>query len=184
MAVVFNTPVRPAGTVNDSVTVPVKPFMAVTVISVSPIRGPCGVPSAACQAVTSGPILDEDEVRTKSGPGTTVTETGFVLDNVLGLVPVVPVMVKVKVDGLGTLVQLTVNVVPETVAVQPVGAALVENVTVPVKPLIAADDNVEVLGVPIVTLNEDGLAFTVKSTTWNVTEFETMLCGEPVTVAV
>jgi len=172
-AVVFRAPVRPAGTVNDSVTVPVKPFMAVTVISVSPIRGPCGVPSAACQAVTSGPILDEDEVRTKSGPGTTVTETGFVLDNVLGLVPVVPVMVKVKVDGLGTLVQLTVKVAPETLAVQPVGAALVENVTAPAKPLIATDDNVEELvpvpPVGIETLSETGLADTLKSRTVTLT---------------
>jgi len=114
----------------------------------------------------------------------TETDRVLVLDKVLGAVPVVPVIVRLNGFGVGVAVQLTVRVVPETVAVQPVGAALVEKVTVPVKPLIAAEDNVEVLGVPIVTLNEDGLAFTLKSTTWNVTEFETMLCGEPVTVAV
>src|SRR2546426_6751417 len=117
-------------------------------------------------------------------PYTTLFRSVLVLDKVLGAVPVVPVIVRLNGFGVGVAVQLTVSVVPETVAVQPVGAALVENVTVPVNPLIAADDSVEVLGVPIVTLNEDGLAFTLKSTTWNVTEFETMLCGEPVTVAV
>ena len=114
----------------------------------------------------------------------TATDRVLVLDNVFGLVPVVPVIVRLNGFGVGVAVQLTVSVVPETLAVQPVGAELVENVTVPVKPLIAVDDNVEVLGVPIVRLSEDGLAFTLKSTTWNVIEFETMLCGEPVTVAV
>jgi hypothetical protein len=116
--------------------------------------------------------------------GLTETLTWVVLESVAGEVPVVPVIARVKVEGAGTAVQLTVNVVPETVAVHPVGAALVENATAPVKPLIAVNDRADVLGVPTTTLNELGLAATLKSTTWNVTEFETMLWGEPVTVAV
>ena len=84
--------------------------------------------------------------------------------------------------------QLTVRTVPETLAVQPVGAALVENVTVPENPLIAENDSVEVCEVPTVTLREDGLAETEKSTTWNVTEPDVMVCAGvppvPVTVAV
>src|SRR3989441_12352660 len=89
-------------------------------------------------------------------------KTIVVLESWLGAVPVVPVIVRLNGFGVGVAVQLTVNVVPETVAVQPVGAALVENVTVPVNPLIAADDNVEVLGVPITTVSEDGFAETLK----------------------
>src|SRR2546426_12219809 len=81
-------------------------------------------------------------------PYTTLFRSVLVLDKVLGAVPVVPVIVRLNGFGVGVAVQLTVNVVPETVAVQPVGAALVEKVTVPVNPLIAAEDNVEVLGVP------------------------------------
>ena len=59
--------------------------------------------------------------------------------------------------------QLTVNVVPETLAVQPVGAALVENETGPVKPLIPVNDSADVLGTPIVMLRVDGVAETEKS---------------------
>ena len=114
----------------------------------------------------------------------TLTETVVVLDNVLGLVPVEPVIVKVKLGGVGTVAQLTVNVVPETPALQPNGAALVENARAPANPLIAVNDKVEVLGAPTTMLSEDGLAETEKSTTWNVTEFDTMPSGEPVTVAV
>lgn len=75
---------------------------------------------------------------------TTVTETVVVLDNVLGAVPVVPVTVRVNGLGVESAVQLTVRVVPDTLAVQPVGAALVENETAPENPLIAVNDNVEV----------------------------------------
>src|SRR2546425_11310343 len=82
-------------------------------------------------------------------------KTIVVLESWLGAVPVVPVIVRLNGFGVGVAVQLTVRVVPETLAVQPVGAALVENVTVPVNPLIAADDSVEVLGVPIMTVSED-----------------------------
>ena len=124
----------------------------------------------------------------KVGTAPTATETVVVLESVLGAVPVVPVMVRVKVAGVGTAVQLTVRTVPETLAVQPVEAALVENATLPEKPLIAVNDNVDVLGVPTTMLSEDGLADTEKSTTWNVTEFDCMFCTglppEPVTVAV
>ena len=117
-----------------------------------------------------------------------MTDTVVDLDSVFGLVPVVPVMVRVKLAGVGTAVQLTVSVVPETVAVQPVGAALVENVTVPVNPLIAVEDSVEVLGVPITIVSEDGFAETLKSTTRNVTGDDCIvsvgLPPTPVTVAV
>jgi len=116
------------------------------------------------------------------------TDRVLVLDKVLGAVPVVPVIVRLNGFGVGVAVQLTVRVVPETLAVQPVGAALVENVTVPVNPLIAADDSVEVLGVPIMTVSEDGFAETLKSTTRNVTGDDCIvsvgLPPTPVTVAV
>src|SRR2546426_7444723 len=91
-------------------------------------------------------------------PYTTLFRSVLVLDKVLGAVPVVPVIVRLNGFGVGVAVQLTVNVVPETVAVQPVGAALVENVTVPVNPLIEADDNDAVLLVTTVTLNYVELA--------------------------
>ena len=74
----------------------------------------------------------------------TLTTTLVVLDNVVGAVPVMPVIVRVKLAGDGIAVQLTVSVVPETLAMHPVGAALVENVTVPLKPLIAVNDSAEV----------------------------------------
>ena len=118
----------------------------------------------------------------------TATDRVLVLDNVFGLVPVVPVIVRLNGFGVGVAVQLTVSVVPETLAVQPVGAVLVENVTVPVKPLIAVDDNVEVDGVPITIVSEDGFEETLKSTTRNVTGGDCMvsvgLPPTPVTVAV
>src|SRR2546425_9076630 len=90
-------------------------------------------------------------------------KTIVVLESWLGAVPVVPVIVRLNGFGVGVAVQLTVNVVPETLAVQPVGAALVENETGPVKPLMPVNDSADVLGVPIVTLREDGLAETEKS---------------------
>src|SRR2546426_12420654 len=93
-----------------------------------------------------------------------------------------------KVTGVQTCVLPIFSVVPETVAVQPVGAALVENVTVPVNPLIAVEDSVEVLGVPITIVSEDGFAETLKSTTRNVTGDDCIvsvgLPPTPVTVAV
>jgi hypothetical protein len=98
------------------------------------------------------------------------------------------VIVRRKAAGVGTAVQLTVKTVVATLAVQPVGAALVENETVPAKPLTAVDDSVEVLGLPIVTVSDEGVADTEKSTTWNVTEFDCTFCTgeppEPATVAV
>ena len=180
--VAFRTASRLAGIVSESATVPVKPLIENTLIWVSPTRGPSGVPSGSWNEVTRGPMLVWEEVILKSAVGgDTLTATLVVLDNV-GAVPVVPVMVRVKLAGDGTAVQLTVRVVPETVAVHPVGAALVENVTVPEKPLMAVNDSVEVLEVPVVTLSEFGLAATVKSTTWNVTVLELWDCeGEPPT---
>jgi hypothetical protein len=124
---------RPVEGLAESDTVPAKPFTEVTVTVEDP------------ELVAR--ILDEE-----TGPRETVkvcvpptaTGTFTVLDNVAGAEPVVPVKVRVKVAGLGTAVQLTDKLVPETLAVQPVGAALVENETAPEKPLIAANDNVEV----------------------------------------
>jgi len=143
---------RPAEGFAVKVTVPAKLFTDVTVIVEEP---------EFVARILAGETVPRETVKVGATP--TVTETGAVLDSVLGLVPVVPVMVKVKVEGLGTLVQLTVRVVPETLAVQPVGAALVENVTVPVKPLIATKDSADVFGVPTTTLSEAGFADTVKS---------------------
>ena len=136
--------------------------------------------------------VEGDDVKSAESTSAWVTETatppGTVLDNVLGAVPVVPVTVRVKVAGVGRAVQLTDKTLPETLAVQPVGAALVENETVPANPLIAANESVEVLGVPTTTLSEDGLADTEKSTTWKVTEPDVTVCvgvpPVPVTVAV
>jgi hypothetical protein len=119
--------------------------------------------------------------------GATITVTLAVLESAAGAVPVVPVIVKVKVAGAGTAVQLTVRTVPDTLAVQPVGATPVENVRVPENPLIAVNDNVEVLGVPTTTLSEEGLADTEKSTTWKVADPDVTVCAGvpplPVTVA-
>jgi hypothetical protein len=67
-----------------------------------------------------------------------------VLESVFGVVPVEPVIVRVKLAGVGTAVQLTVKTVVATLAVQPVGAALVENVTVPENALIAVNESAEV----------------------------------------
>jgi hypothetical protein len=192
--VVLRTALRPAVADIESVTVPVKPLMAVTLIRVWPVRDAWGVPFASCHAVTRGPIADREEITAKSFDGTvifTVTGTLAVLDSVLGAVPVVPVIVRVKLAGVGTAVQLTDKLVPETLAVQPVGAALVDNETLPENPLIGATEIVDEL-VPLPTvgttmMSEDGLAETEKSTAWNVTEFDGLVCtGEPplpVTVA-
>jgi hypothetical protein len=155
--------IRPVDGLAVNETAPAKPFTDITVTVDVPelvARTPAGV-TAPRETV-------------KVGTAPTATETVVVLESVFGVVPVVPVIVKVKVAGLGTAVQLTVKTVPETLAVQPVGAALVENATVPENPLIAVNDNVEVLGVPTTTLSEDGLADTEKSTTWKVTEFDGM----------
>ena len=143
--VAFRTASRLAGIVSESVTVPVKPLIANTLIWVSPTRGPSGVPSGSWNEVTRGPMLVWEEVITKLAAGVdTLTVTLVVLDNVVGAVPVVPVIVRVKLAGDGTAVQLTVSVVPETLAVHPVEAGLVEKVTVPLKPLIAVNDSAEV----------------------------------------
>jgi hypothetical protein len=113
-------------------TVPAKLFREVTVtVEVPPL------PTRIVVGET-GPV---ETVKVGVTCGTTVTETVVVLDNVLGAVPVEPVMVKLKVAGVGTAVQLTVKTVPGTLAVQPVGAALVENETVPENPLIALNDS-------------------------------------------
>jgi hypothetical protein len=124
---------RPAEGFAASETAPAKPFTEVTVI--------VEVPELVARTL-AGTTAPSETV--KVGAPATATETVVVLASVLGAVPVVPVMVRVKVAGVGTAVQLTVKTVPETLAVQPVGAALVEKATVPENPLIAVDDNVEV----------------------------------------
>jgi hypothetical protein len=88
-----------------------------------------------------GETAPVETVKVDTGAGFTITETVVVLDKVLGAVPVVPVIVRVKLAGLGTAVQLTVKIAVATLAVQPVGAALVENKTAPENPLIPADVN-------------------------------------------
>jgi len=118
--------------VND--TAPVKPFTEVTVMVDEP-------------ELVASMLVGETAPRAtvKVGVPPTVTETSVVLESVVGEVPVVPVIVNMKLDGLGTAVQLTLNVVPDTVAVHDdVGDALVENATLPVKPLIAVNDSAEV----------------------------------------
>jgi hypothetical protein len=176
MVVVLRTALRPAVADIESVTIPVNPLRALTVMRVWPVREACGVPFASCHAVTRGPMVDLEEVTVKSLAIETEIDSVPILDNVLGAVPVAPVMVRVKVAELGTAVQLTVKTVPETLAVQPVGAALVENVTVPENPLIAVNEIVEeLLPLPTIgttTLRDDGLAETEKSITWNVTEID------------
>jgi hypothetical protein len=148
---------RPVDGFAANETAPTKPFTEVTVT--------VEVPELVARMLV-GETGPRETV--KVGAPFTATETVVDLDNVLGADPVVPVMVRVKVAGLGTEVQLTVKTVPETLAVQPVGAALVENETVPENPLIVVNDSAEVFGVPTVTLSEDGLADTEKS--WTVTE--------------
>ena len=124
---------RPVEGFAESVTVPVKPFTDVTVT--------VDVPESVAR-ILAGLTAPSETVKVGTPP--TETETVVVLASVVGAVPVVPVIVRVKVAGVGTAVQLTVKTVPETLAEQPVGAALVENETVPENPLIAVNDNVEV----------------------------------------
>jgi hypothetical protein len=144
--------VRPAEGLAASVTAPAKPFTEVTVTVEDP---------ELVARILDGETGPRETVKVCAPP--TETGTFSVLDNVAGPDPVVPFTVRVKVAGLGTELQLTVRVVPETLAVQPVGAALVENETLPENPLIEANDNVEVLGVPTTTLSEAGLADNEKS---------------------
>jgi len=124
---------RPVEGFAESETVPAKPFREVTVI--------VEVPELVAR-ILDGATAPRETVKVGTPPAE--TETVVVLASVLGAVPVVPVIVRVKVAGVGTAVQLTVKTVPETLAVQPVGATLVENVTVPENPLIAVNDSVEV----------------------------------------
>jgi hypothetical protein len=170
MLVVLSAALRPAGADMERVTVPVKPFTALTLMVAVPGSDGKKSRAASCHDVTSGPIEVLEDVTAKlAAGGVTVTDTVVVLESVFGAVPVVPVMVRVKVAGVGTAVQLTVKTVPETLAVQPVGAALVEKATVPENPLIAVDDRVEVWEGPVaIMVSEDGLAETEKS--WTVTE--------------
>jgi hypothetical protein len=125
--------VRPVEGFAVNVTVPAKPFTEATVTS--------EVPELVART-SAGVTAPRETVKVCTPP--TLTETVVVLDNVTGAVPVVPVMVRVNVAGVGKAVQLTERVVPETLAVQPVEAALVENATVPAKPLIGVNDSVEV----------------------------------------
>jgi hypothetical protein len=124
---------RPVEGLAESDTVPAKPFTEVTVTVEDP---------ELVARIVDGAARPRDTV--KVGAPFTATETAVVLESVVGAVPVVPVIVKVKVAGLGTAVQLTVKVVPETLAVQLVGAALVENETVPENKLMGVNDSLEV----------------------------------------
>jgi hypothetical protein len=117
----------------DNDTAPAKPLTELTVT--------VDVPELVARTLDGTTGLSEI---VKVGTPPTETETLVVLESVLGAVPVVPVIVRVKVAGVGTAVQLTVKTVPETLAVQPVEAALVENETTPENPLIAVNDNAEV----------------------------------------
>jgi hypothetical protein len=114
-------------------TAPAKPFTEVTVT--------VDVPELVARTL-AGVTAPRDTVKVAAPD--TATETEVVLARVLGAVPVVPVTVSANGFGVGAAVQLTVKTVPETLAVHPVGAALVENVTVPENPLIALNDRVEV----------------------------------------
>ena len=124
---------RPAAGLAVSETAPAKPFTEVTVT--------VDVPELVA-SILDGVTAPRETVKVGTAP--TATEIVVVLASVFGAVPVVPVIVRLKVAGLGTEVQLTVSVVPETLAVQPVGAALVENVTAPEKPLTTVKDKAEV----------------------------------------
>jgi hypothetical protein len=126
---------RPVEGFAESDTVPTKPFTEVTVTVEDP---------ELVARILDGETGPVETVKVGTRAAVTETDTVVVLDNVLGAVPVMPVIVIVKLAGVGTAVQLTDKVVPETLAVQPVEAALVENATVPAKPLIAANDSVEV----------------------------------------
>jgi hypothetical protein len=117
----------------DKETVPAKPFREVTVT--------VEVPELVARIPTGVTAPSETP---KVGAGLTETGTLIVLVKVLGAEPVVPVTVRVKLAGLGTAVQLTLKRVPETLAVHPVGAILVENETAPENPLIEVNDNVDV----------------------------------------
>ena len=117
----------------DKETVPAKPFKEATVT--------VAVPELVARTL-AGVTAPSETV--KVGAGLTETGTLTVLDKVLGVEPVVPVTVRVKLAGLGTAAQLIVKRVPETPAVQPVGAALVENETAPENPLIEVNDKVDV----------------------------------------
>jgi hypothetical protein len=152
---------RPVEGLAVSETAPAKLFTEVTVT--------VDVPELVAR-ILDGATAPRETV--KVGVPRTVTGMLTVLDNVLGAVPVVPVIVRVKLAGLGTAVQLTVKTVPETLAVQPVGAALVENETAPEKALIGVNEMVEeLLPLPTIgttTISEDGLAD--KERSWTVTE--------------
>jgi hypothetical protein len=109
-----------------------------------------------------------------------VTETLVVLDSVAGAVPVVPVTG--TVNGATPVEQVTDRTAPANEAVQPEGTAPATNVTEPVNPLIGVTTIVEEPAT-VARVVIAGPAIE-KSTTWKVTEFEEMFCGEPETVAV
>ena len=134
-----------------NVTVPAKPPDGVIVIVEVPVfvaRTPVGVTALA-------EIL-------KLGPGT-VTDTLTVRDSVLGAVPVVPVTTTLNpVTGNG--LQLTDKTAATNDAEQPAGTVPALNPTVPVKPLTATTEIVEVPAVPAVVRGiVDGFAERVKS---------------------
>jgi hypothetical protein len=151
--------VRPAEGLAVIVTVPAKPPREVTVtVEVPELMTPPAL-ARILEGVTA--LVDMEK-------SATVTVTGMlaILDSVLGAVPVVPVTV--TVNALAAL-QLTDRTLPVRVEVQPVGGVLVTaSETVPVKPLIAFTDIVEVPAVPTVVLIDVGVDERLKSTTWKV----------------
>ena len=106
----------------------------------------------------------------------TVTGTLTVLESA----PLVPVTTTVN-PAEGSGLQVTDRVLPEMVAVQPVGCVLVTvSVTVPVNPLMFVTEIVEVPGVPaVVSEIVAGLEDSEKS--WIVTRTPTVRVIEPLT---
>jgi hypothetical protein len=148
MLVVFSRALRPGVATIESVTVPVKPLTAITLMRVVPVREGKKSKAALCHAPTRGPmeVREADTViLLTTGAGVTETKTppGTVLDRVAEPLVVVPVTVRVKLAA-GSAVQLTDSAVPKTPALQPVEAEVVENVTLPANALIATKDSVEV----------------------------------------
>lgn len=159
MLVVLSVHVSPAGdTVEDSVAVPVNPLMGLMVI--------VEVAVAPASMVT---LAGDAEIE-KSVGAFTVTVTVAEWDSV----PLVPVTITVNVLGVLPL-QLSVDV-PEpvrlvglSVHVKPAGETVAVSETIPLNPLSAVTEMVEVPLPPWVKLKLVGLAAIAKSCTVTVT---------------
>ena len=112
-----------------------------------------------------------------------VTETLVDLDR--EAVPDVVVPVTGTLNGATPVAHVTDRTAAENEPLQPLGKLkpdVTANVTAPENALIGVTTIVE-LPATVARVVIAGPAIE-KSTTWKVTEFESMLCGEPVTVAV